>query len=168
MERSEPKQRFGSPHTRHCIHNVVRTQGGAHIRRFVATAEVLSFKGVRGWPLRRARQAGRRAQRVEAKVWRSTHKAVPTQGGSHTRRCTHKAVCGHRRSLVVLRGVVGLAPASSEASRVSSAASRRVLGGDTGLWGGECRGVPGGGGLRLEGTGGGDFCRLSGVHSGSL
>ena len=27
-------------------------------------------------------------------------KAVHTQGGAHTRRCTQKAVCGHRRSLV--------------------------------------------------------------------
>ena len=36
------------------------------------------------------------------KVWRSTHKAVHTQGGAHTRQCTHKVVCGYHRSLVIL------------------------------------------------------------------
>ena len=43
--------------------------------------------------------------------------AVHTQGGAHKRRCTQKAVCSHRRSLVIEGGVRGLAPVSSVASR---------------------------------------------------
>ena len=34
-------------------------------------------------------------------VWRFTHKAVHTEGGAYTRRCTQKAACSHRRSLVI-------------------------------------------------------------------
>ena len=52
------------------------------------------------------------------------------QGGTHRRRCTHKAV--HTKGGLwppqescYLRGVRGLAPVSSEASRLSSEASRR-------------------------------------------
>ena len=33
-----------------------------------------------------------------------------TQGNAHTRWCTHKAVCGHRRSLVVQGGCGGWSP----------------------------------------------------------
>ena len=34
-------------------------------------------------------------------IWRFTHKAVHTEGGAHTRRCTQKPACSHRRSLVI-------------------------------------------------------------------
>ena len=34
-------------------------------------------------------------------VWRFTHKTVHTEGGAYTSRCTQKAVCSHRMSLVV-------------------------------------------------------------------
>ena len=34
-------------------------------------------------------------------IWRFTHKAVHTKHGAYTRRCTQKAACGHRRSLVI-------------------------------------------------------------------
>ena len=44
-------------------------------------------------------------------VWRSTHKAVHTQGGAHTRRSVATAGV-----LSFKGGVQGLAPASSEAS----------------------------------------------------
>ena len=37
----------------------------------------------------------------EGGVGSYTQKAVHTQGGAYTRRCTHKAVCGHRRSHVI-------------------------------------------------------------------
>ena len=58
-----------------------------------------------------------------------THKAVQTKGGAYTRRCLYKAV--HTKGGLWplqeschLRGVRGLAPASSKASRASSEASR--------------------------------------------
>ena len=54
---------------------------------------------------------------MEGKVWQSTHKAVHTQGGLWP-----------PQESCYLRGVWGLAPASSEVSRLSSAASRRVRG----------------------------------------
>ena len=92
----------GWPHTRRGIHKAVHTQGGAHTRQSVATAGVLLFTGGAG--------AGPRSERSEASVERSEpqqrvrlcpHKAVHTQGGARTRRCTHKAVCGHCRSHVI-------------------------------------------------------------------
>ena len=112
-EASRGKGSFGGSHTRRCTHKAVHTQGGAHKRRFVATAGVLLFKGgCRGWP-------PRRAKRDEA--WERW--AVHTQGRVHTRRCTHKAV-QHKRWFVATVGVFfsgggmrGLDPASSEASR---------------------------------------------------
>ena len=71
-------------------------------------------------------------------------------GGPHTTRCTHKAA--HTPSSMwpphescYLRGVRGLAPSSSEASRLSSVASRRVGGGVRG------GGVQGGTGGRVRG-----------------
>ena len=41
-------------------------------------------------------------------VWQFTHKAVHTEGGAYTRWCTQKAVCSHRRSLVI-EGATGKA-----------------------------------------------------------
>ena len=37
-----------------------------------------------------------------------TQKVVHTQGGAYTKRCTHKAVCGHRKSHVI-KGATGKA-----------------------------------------------------------
>ena len=62
----------------------------------MATARVLLFKGVA--------RAGPRVERSEPKqglVWRSAHKAMHTQGGAHTRQCTHKAVYGHHKSFAI-------------------------------------------------------------------
>ena len=87
VERSEPKQWEVWRST----HKAVHTQSGAHTRRSVATAGVLLFEdGCVGWPLRRAK----RAEAVGGL-------AVHTQGGAYTKWCTHKAVCGHRKSLVI-------------------------------------------------------------------
>ena len=58
---------------------------------------------------------------TEGKVWWSTHKAMHTQGSLWP-----------PQESCYSRGVWGLAPASSEASRLSSAASRRVGGGGYG------------------------------------
>ena len=63
-------------------------------------------------------------------------------GSAHTRRCTHKAVCTRGglwppQESCYLRGVRGLAPASSEASPLSSVAGRRIWGGIQGGYGGE-------------------------------
>ena len=72
-----------------CTHKAVHTQGGAHIRRSVATAGVLLFKrgaGVgpcvkRSEP--RCTMCGARVGGVHTR--RCIHKAVHTQGGAHTR-----------------------------------------------------------------------------------
>ena len=101
VERSGPKQGgVGGPHTRRCTHKEVHTEGGAHKRRSVATAGVLLFKGGAG--------AGPRVERSEPERGGGgcTHKAVHTQGGLWP---PHESC--------YLRGVRGLAPASSEASR---------------------------------------------------
>ena len=95
----------------------VHTQGGAHKRRSVATAGVLLFKGPR--------------------ARRHTQKAVHIEGGAHNTRSVATAGV-----LLFKRGVQGLAPASSEASRFT------VTGGIRGA-------STGGGGVRGGGTGGG-------------
>ena len=97
VERSEVKQGevWWSTHkavyTRWRTHKAVPTQGGV-------------------WPpqesgyLRGGIGLGPRVKRSgpkQGEVWRSTHKAVHTQGGTHTRRCKHKAVCGQCKSLVI-------------------------------------------------------------------
>ena len=116
---------FKGPQARWYTQKAVHTQGGTHKRRSVATARVLLFKG--------------------PQARRYTEKAVHTQGGTHkrrpvatagvllfkgpqARRYTQKAV--HTKGGLwppqescYLRGVRGLAPASSEASRLSSEAS---------------------------------------------
>ena len=114
-EASRGNGRFGGSHTR-----PVHTQGGAHKRRFVATASVLLFQ-------RGLREAGPRIEPSEpscrGKFWQFTHK-----GGAHTRRCTHKAL--HTQGgahntwsvasagvLLCKRGREGWLPASSEAGR---------------------------------------------------
>ena len=54
------------------------------------------------------------------------HEVVPLYPigrGGEVWRCTHKAVCGHSRRLVIKGGCGGLAPASSESSCLSSEVS---------------------------------------------
>ena len=93
VERSEPKHGGLA----------VRTQGGAHTRWY--TQKAVHTKGGL-WPpeescnLRGPAPAWSEASRSMG-GWRSAHKAVRTQGGTHRRRCTQKAVCGHQRSLVI-------------------------------------------------------------------
>ena len=88
-------------------HKAVHTQGGL-------------------WPpqefcyLRGGARAGLRVEQSEPKqgvVWQSTHKAVHIQGGAHTRQSMAT------EESCYLRGVRGLAPMSSEASRLSGEAS---------------------------------------------
>ena len=79
---------------------------------------------------------------MEGEVWRSTHKAVHTEGGAHTRRS------------VATAGVL-----SSEASCVLNAASRRVRRGGGGGGTGGGYGVTGGVGVGYGGEGiRGGFC----------
>ena len=72
-------------------------QGGAHKRRSVATAGVLSFKGGAGASARieQSEPCVERSKPEHGVVCWSTGLAVHTQCGAQTRRCTHKAVCGH-------------------------------------------------------------------------
>ena len=72
--------------------------GGAHTRRSVATARVLLFKGCAGASLH-IEQSEPRCRMCGAMV-----------GGVHTRWCTHKVVCGHRKSFVISGGCKGWPP----------------------------------------------------------
>ena len=72
---------FKGPQAKRCKQKAVHTQGGTHKRGSVATAGVFLFKG--------------------PQARRYTQKAVHTQGGTQKRRNTQKAVCSHRRSLVI-------------------------------------------------------------------
>ena len=94
VERSDPKRRFGGPHTRRCIHKAMHTQGGLW-----PPQESCYLRGV--WGLAPALSEARRLSSVAS---RSEGLAVHTQGNAYTRQCTHKAVCGHRRSLVISGG----------------------------------------------------------------
>ena len=77
-------------YTRWCTHQAMHTQGGLW-----PLQESCYLRGVRGLaPVKRSKVK-------QWVVWRSTHKTVHTQGGARTRRCPHKAVYGHRRSLVI-------------------------------------------------------------------
>ena len=139
---------------RQSTHKTVHPQGGARTRRSVVTAGVLLFRGDAGAGNRQAKRAVYRWQRAEAQFWRSTHKAVHTQGGlwprheicylvclfsaatrskglvvnthggAFTRQCTHKEVCGHRMIFVIERGC-GRLPPPSKVSRSWSTTSRR-------------------------------------------
>ena len=119
VECSELQKRFGYPHIRRCIHKAVHTQGGLW-----PPQESCYLRGVRGLA-----PASSEASRLSSTASCRKGSAIPKQGGAYTRRCTHKAV--HTRGLwplhesCYLRGVRGLAPASSEASRLSSTASCR-------------------------------------------
>ena len=106
--------RQGGTHRRQCTHKAVHTEGGAHTegrthkRRSVATSRIMLFKG--------------------PQARRYTQKAVHTQGGTHRRRNTQKA---HTEGSLwpppescYFRGVRGLVPTSSEASRSWGCASR--------------------------------------------
>ena len=93
----------GGAYTRRCTYKAVHTQGAAHKRPFVATARVLLCR--RGAGLSPASSEGSRSPHTR---W-CMHKAVHIQGGAHTRRCTQKAACGHRMSLVVEGGCGGVA-----------------------------------------------------------
>ena len=66
----------GGAHTRQCIHKAVHTQGGLW-----PPQESCYLRGVWGLAPRVKRSKPR-----QEKVWRSTNKAVHTQGGAHTRR----------------------------------------------------------------------------------
>ena len=83
--------RQGGAYSRWCTHKAVQIQGVLW-----PPHECCYFRGV--WGLAPTLSE---ASQSKGEVWRSTHKAVHTQGGAHTRRCTHKAVCGHRRSVVI-------------------------------------------------------------------
>ena len=61
----------------------------------MATAEVLLFRGVAG--VSPASSEASHSSHTRQHI----HKAVHIQGGAHTRRCTRKAVRGHRKSLVI-------------------------------------------------------------------
>ena len=123
----------GSAYTRRCTHKAVHTQGGAHPRWSAATARVLLFQGVaRVSP--RVERSEPSVERSEPSVARSKPRCTMCVGRvssahTHTRRCIHKAghtQCGLRppQKSCYARGVRGLAPASSEATRFSSEASR--------------------------------------------
>ena len=120
----------------------MHTQGGAHKRRFVAATGVLFFKGPHAWRYtqkaihkRQCTQKAVCSHRRSLVIQGATGKAVHTQGGTHKRRsvaatgvlffkgphawrytqkaihkrqCTQKAVCSHRRSLVI-QGATGKA-----------------------------------------------------------
>ena len=110
---------FKGPQARRYTQKAVHTQGGTHKRRSVATAGVMLFKGPQArWCTRKAvhtqgrggRGGGRGGKGARGGVVKKvggggvgsyTQKAVHTQGGADTRQCTHKAVCGHRRSHVI-------------------------------------------------------------------
>ena len=67
---------FKGPQARWYTQKAVHTQGGGHNKGGL-------------WPPQESCYLG------------ATGKAVHTEGGAHTRRNTQKAVCGHRKSLVV-------------------------------------------------------------------
>ena len=73
---SRMHSRTGGAHTRRCTHKARHTQGGAHKRRSIAVQESCYLRGVRGLA-----PASSAASRMHSRT-----------GGTHTRRCTHKAV----------------------------------------------------------------------------
>ena len=134
----------------------VHTQGGAQIRRSMAAAGFLLFKGVGGLA-----PASSKASRLWSAASSREGLAVHTQGGACTRPCTHKAVHTQGglwppQESCYLSGVRGLASASSEVSRLWSAASQRV--------GAGCQGVDRGAG----GGRGGGYKQGTGGHSGGI
>ena len=89
---------FKGPQARQYTQKAVHTQGGTHKRQSVATTSVMLFQGPQ------ARQYTQKAVHTKHGLWpprESCYLRGHRQGGTHTRRCTHKAVCGHHRSLVV-------------------------------------------------------------------
>ena len=77
----------GGAHIRWCTHKAVHTQGDAHKRRFVATAAVSSFKVGCGGMDPASGEASRGKGRFGGShTRRCTHRAVHTQGGAHKRR----------------------------------------------------------------------------------
>ena len=100
----------GGTYTRQCTHKAVHTQGSAYTRQFVATTEILLFKGGAG--------AGPNVKRTElrctmcvgrvggARTRQCIHKGVHAQGGADTRWGTHQAVSGHHRRLVFQGGAM--------------------------------------------------------------
>ena len=94
----------GSAYTTRGIYKAVLTAGAAHKRRFVATTRALVIRGGAG--LSPASGEASHSPHTRQHI----HKAGHLQGGAHTRRCTRKAVRGHRKSLVILGGCGGGLP----------------------------------------------------------
>ena len=114
-------RRQDGTHTRQCTPKAEHTQGGAHKRRFVATARVLLFKGRVG--------AGPRIERSELLQgfgWWSKGKAIHTQGSAHTSSSTQRAVRGHCTSLVIEAGCGGWPP--RQAKRAAAGGGWRSTG----------------------------------------
>ena len=76
-------------------YKAVHTQGGAHNKQSVATAQVLLFRGCVG-----VSPASSEASR-SLDTRRCIHRAVHIQGGAHITQCTQKAACGPCRTLVI-------------------------------------------------------------------
>ena len=88
VERSEQKQGV----LRQSIGKTVHTQGGAHTRRCAPRAVhrpfyFCYFRGKVGLA-----PALRRSEPKQEAAWRSIGKALHTEAGAHTRRCTPRAV----------------------------------------------------------------------------
>ena len=102
----------GGTYTRRYIHKAGHTQGGTHKRRSVAVQESCYLKGVRGLAPASSAASRLHSRSGGAHTRRYIHKAGHTQGGTHKRRSVAVQECCY------LKGVRGLAPASSAASRM--------------------------------------------------
>ena len=115
---------FKGPQARRCTHQAAHTQGGTHKRRPVATA---GFMLVWGPQARRCTHKAKHTKRGMWPPWTSFDSKDHRQGGSHTRRNTQKAACGHRRSHVSLGATGNAVQTQGNTHKRRPVATARVL-----------------------------------------